>query len=255
MQINSDPANCGSCSNTCAAGQLCVVGSCCDSGLCRDCQSVLVISTSTQGDSALLASLGEAASQAASPVFCAIDYFDANGGATPTPGYLSQYDAVLAYSEVNNPYADPDGLGDSLAEYFDLGGRVVIALFADADDPIGGAFVTEGYLLLAPSNAVKATDSFNALIAAQAPLPPTSILAGVSSISGTGLRADQALQNGGVAVASWASGAPLAVAGTVKDWEGNPRRIVDLNILPTDIATGAWAGDGVRLLQNALLYR
>jgi hypothetical protein len=58
-----------------------------------------------------------------------------------------------------------------------------------------------------------------------------------------------------VAVAKWASGEALAVVGTVVDAHGHERNIVDLNILPTDIATGAWTGDGIALLRNALLYQ
>lgn len=77
----------------------------------------------------------------------------------------------------------------------------------------------------------------------------------MSSISGTGWRGAQGVQNGGVVVASWASGEPLAVVGTVTDARGDLRNIVDLNILPTDIATGAWTGDGIQLLRNALLYQ
>jgi hypothetical protein len=75
------------------------------------------------------------------------------------------------------------------------------------------------------------------------------------SISGSGWRGAQALQNGGVAVANWASGEPLAVVGTVVDALGVARNIVDLNILPMDISDGAWTGDGIALLRNALLYQ
>jgi hypothetical protein len=53
----------------------------------------------------------------------------------------------------------------------------------------------------------------------------------------------------------WASGDVLAVTGMVTDLSGNPHNRVDLNILPDDIASGAWTGDGIRLLANAILYR
>jgi hypothetical protein len=211
---------------------------------------VLLISTLTAGDAGLMASI-----ESSSSAFCEVDYLDANGGTTPTAAYLSQYGAVLVYNDDNYPYADPLGLGNSLAEYFNSGGRVVIALFADAGYPIGGAFVSDNYLLLSPTDAPAATDSFSASIATQALVPTSPILIGVTSISGTGWRGDQTLQNGGTAVANWASGAPLAVVGTVTDTKGNVRNIVDLNILPTDIATGAWTGDGIQLLRNALLYQ
>jgi hypothetical protein len=145
--------------------------------------------------------------------------------------------------------------GDALADYFNTGGRVVIALFADAGYPIGGAFAADNYLLLNPVDAPEASDSFSASSAAQDLVPTSPILAGAMSISGSGWRGAQALQNGGVAVANWASGEPLAVVGTVVDAMGVARNIVDLNILPTDISDGAWTGDGIPLLRNALLYQ
>jgi hypothetical protein len=169
--------------------------------------------------------------------------------------FLSQYGAVLAYNDDVFPYSDPAGLGDALAGYFNGGGRVVIALFADAGYPIEGAFATDNFLLLNPIDAPEATDSFSASSPAQDRVPTSAILSGVSSISGTGWRGAQGVQNGGVVVASWASGEPLAVVGSVMDARGDLRNIVDLNILPTDIATGAWTGDGIQLLRNALLYQ
>jgi hypothetical protein len=211
----------------------------------------------TAGDSGLLSSLQAALIDGSPPTACAVDYFDANRGTTPTAAFLSQYDVVLAYNDDNYPYADPVGLGNALAAYFDNGGRVVIALFADAGYPIGGAFA-DNYLLLNPVNVGMASDSFSYMSALINPPDPAAvplILGGVNSISGTGWHGTLALQNGGIAVASWASGEPLAVVGTVTDSNGNLRNIVDLNILPTDIATGAWTGDGIQLLRNALLYR
>ncbi len=238
----TDPANCGSCGNACGAGQTCW------SGTCASCQPVLLISTLTGQNAGLVSAL-----ESASSAFCRIDYLDANSGTTPTSAFLSQYGAVLAYNDDNFPYSDPTGLGNALAGYFNGGGRVVIALFADAGYPIGGAF--SNLLLLDPVNAPLATDSFNASIATEDLVPTSPILAGVTSISGTGWRGAQALQNGAVAVASWASGEPLAVVGAVIDGNGRRRNLVDLNILPTDVATGSWTGDGVRLLTNALLYQ
>jgi hypothetical protein len=192
--------------------------------------------------------------QQSSSAFCTVDYLDANAG-TPTASSLSQYGAVLAYNDEGFPYSDPTGLGNVLADYFDGGGRVVIALFANAGYPIAGRFATDNLLLLNPVNAPINTDSFSAANSAQDLVPTSPLLAGVVSIAGTGWRGAQALQNGGVAVADWASGEPLAVVGTVTDARGHLRNIVDLNILPTDIATGAWNGDGILLLRNALLYQ
>src|ERR1700722_2945152 len=203
----TDPAHCGSCGNACGAGQTCW------SGTCASCQPVLLISTLTGQNAGLVSAL-----ESASSAFCRIDYLDANSGTTPTSAFLSQYGAVLAYNDDNFPYSDPTGLGNALAGYFNGGGRVVIALFADAGYPIGGSF--SNLLLLDPVNAPLATDSFNASIATEDLVPTSPILAGVTSISGSGWRGAQALQNGAVAVASWASGEPLAVVGALIDANG-----------------------------------
>ncbi len=240
----TDPDNCGSCGNVCPAGDLCW------SGACSSCQPVLLISTLTAANAGLVTAI-----QNSSSAFCKVDYLDANAGTTPSAAYLSQYGVVLAYNDDNFPYSDPTGLGDALAAYFNAGGHVVIALFADAGYPIAGDFVTDNFLVLNPINAPLATDSFSASSPAEDLVPTSPILTDVTSISGTGWRGAQALQNGGVAVANWASGEPLAVVGTVLDAMGHVRNIVDLNILPTDIATGAWTGDGIELLRNALLYQ
>ena len=63
------------------------------------------------------------------------------------------------------------------------------------------------------------------------------------------------VEHGGVAIAKWKSGNLLAVAGTVTDANAKSRKRVDLNILPTDVASGVWTGDAMRLLGNALLYQ
>jgi hypothetical protein len=193
--------------------------------------------------------------QNSSSWFCRVDYLDANAGTTPSASSLSPYGAILVYNDDNYPYADPTGLGNELAAYFNAGGRVVIALFADAGYPIGGDFAAQNLLLLNPVNALEATDSFSASSSTQDLGSGSPLLNGVMSISGTGWRGAQALQNGGVAGAKWASGDPLVVAGNVVDARGIARNIVDLNILPTDIATGAWTGDGIALLRNALLWQ
>ena len=202
---------------------------------------MLLISTLTGANAGLSSAI-----QNSSSAFCKVDYLDANSGTTPTVAFLSQYGAVLAYNDDTYPYSDPAGLGDALAAYFNAGGRVVIALFADAGYPIGGAFAADNYLVLQPVNAPEASDSFSASNSAQDVIPTSPILNGVMTIAGTGWRGAQIRQNGGVAVANWASGEPLAVVGTVTDARGKLRKVVDLNILPTDISTGAWTGDGSR---------
>jgi hypothetical protein len=219
-----------------------------DSGQSDTCETVLLISTSTAAPPNLARGLKREA-----PAFCAIDYVNANDG-TPAPSALAAYDAVLVFNENNAPYGDPSGLGNALAMYFDGGGRVVTALFADGGYNLQGTFASQ-YLLIAPIYVPQSSDSFTNESPLEDLVPASAVLAGVRSIRGSGWHGSQGKQNGGVAVADWASGELLAVTGVVTDSSGRTRRRVDLNIQPTDVAEGAWKGDAFRLLANALLYQ
>jgi hypothetical protein len=67
---------------------------------------------------------------------------------TPTADNLQTYDVVITWS--NYPYADPEALGDVLADYVDAGGHVIVMPFAMSKDNwcLGGRFAEEGYMPL-----------------------------------------------------------------------------------------------------------
>ena len=73
-----------------------------------------------------------------------VDLFDASSS-TPTLAQLEAYTEVVAFS--NNPYADPVGMGDVLADYQDAGGIVVATTFDWFGPPFGldGRWMTGGY--------------------------------------------------------------------------------------------------------------
>src|SRR4029077_390785 len=73
----------------------------------------------------------------ADPGVTGVDLFDASS-ATPTLAQLTPYNIVVAFS--NNPYADPVGMGNVLADYADTGGIVVGLNF----DWFGAPFDLEG---------------------------------------------------------------------------------------------------------------
>jgi hypothetical protein len=269
----TDPGNCGSCGHACGATETCVAGACapvdagsaCSHGqtlctpdggasycadTCTPCTSVLLISTSSAPPAGLVSGI-----VAAAPSICTFDYYDASSG-TPSLGQVEPFDVVIAANANGVPYENADHLGNVLGSYFDGGGQVVVTLFGDGGYALGGEFGAL-YLLIAPESVPQMADSYASSVATQALVPGSPILAGVHSIIGTGAgwEGAQGVQNGGTAVAVWASGDVLAVTGMVTDLSGNPHNRVDLNILPDDIASGAWTGDGIRLLANAILYR
>ena len=80
----------------------------------------------------------------AEPGVAAVDLFDASSG-TPTLTQLEQYNIVVPFS--NNPYSDPVGMGNVLADYADTGG-VVVGLNFDWFGPpfdLEGRWQTGGY--------------------------------------------------------------------------------------------------------------
>jgi hypothetical protein len=214
------------------------------------CQAILVISTASTAPAGLLAGI-----QATSPAFCTVDYYAANS-ATPVLAELTPYQAILASNDLTGgTYSDPNGLGNVLATYFDNGGRVVVALFADGGYGLGGNFASK-FLLIAPVDVPSSNDTYVSTNTAQNLDPTSPVLAGVSSLTGTNCwHGTQGVQNGGAAIAKWASGDLLAVTGVVTDSNSKMRKRVDLNILPTDISSGAVTGNGMTLLGNALLYQ
>lgn len=224
---------------------------------------VLVIASDSAG-----AATDLAAKLTATGSFAVVETFDLGAAlcpeevATPTLALLQQYDVALVYLE---SFPQPRfALGDVLADYFDAGGRVVTGMippggrFAGLDCMLAGQCTVgcnangKPYGLIplsSPIGSSAAPDSLGTVLEPESPL-----LTGVSTLEvQTPLRFGSAsLAPSSAVVANWASGAPLVVRGEV---DGRAR--VDLNLLPfsddTDAAHG-WQGDGIALLENALLY-
>ena len=179
-----------------------------------------------------------------------VDAFDASRS-LPQLSLLQQYDAAFVWSSGGKAYPLAGGLGDVLAQYWDGGGAVVVAVFATAGDSLQGRFGTaaNGYVLIdGTANQEAPSDSLGSVLEPKSPL-----MAGVASISATqAYRSTGAVINGGAVVAQWASnGRPLVVRGTRA---GRP--LVAVNMFPpsSNAEGGFWAGDGAVLMRNALLY-
>jgi hypothetical protein len=175
-----------------------------------------------------------------------VDDFDARA-ATPTLAELQNYDAVLTWTD-SGGYNDPTLVGDRLADFFDAGGRVVVAVFANASIPIQGRFVTDNYLLIEPLGQIQPTDSLGTINEPNSPLlADVTTFTADSAYSSTG-----GAINGGIVVAEWGDGRPLIVRGVV-----DGRNRVDLNFFPPsdDSNSGSWIGDGAELMRNALLFQ
>lgn len=187
-----------------------------------------------------------AAKIAAAGSFDAVDVYDARV-TTPTLAELQAYEAVYVWS--NSSFANPDGLGDALADYVDAGGGVVVSTFAfwSTSINLGGRFVTGGYLPF--------TQGSQASPGGLTLVPVTSghpLLAGVVSFNGgtsSYHNAPIAPVEGATLVAEWSNGQPLV---------GFLGRVVGLNFFPpsTDSRDDFWdaATDGAILMVNALNF-
>ena len=186
------------------------------------------------------------AKQMATGVFDVVDLFDASDS-TPAVADLARYDVALVYS--NMVFADPVALGNNLADYFDLGGRVVTAVGANSLGwAVEGRFGAD-YLLIDPQPVIYNPDSLGDLLEPLSPLLKDV----VTLVEPGGYHgAVGATKNGGIVVARWASGAPLVVRGTI-----DGRNRADLNLFPVSADEGSdhWTGNGAELIRNALLYR
>lgn len=77
------------------------------------------------------------------------------GGSTPSMPTLLNYDVVML--EFDGSYADPNALGNVLADYVDLGGGVVTSSFDHAFPGLTGRFAA-GYHAILPGSPYNSTD-------------------------------------------------------------------------------------------------
>ncbi|MDB5220277.1 MAG: Tryptophan synthase alpha chain [Myxococcaceae bacterium] len=239
-KLTTDALNCGACGKTCLA----VMGETCVNNACvQACEPVALVGTNTTASATLKTRLMATGS------FCPVDFIDYSTAA-PTAATLAAYRAVLVYNDVDPGATIDTALGDSLATYYDAGGRVVISLFANGGYKVTGNFgtVANGYMLFDPLFVGSSNDSIGTIAE-----PASPLLRDVSVLTGNVWHGTQAVVNGGVVVASWGNGSPLIVRGVVKG-----RKRVDVNFLPFPTGSAqaqTWTGDGIALLRNALLYR
>jgi subtilisin family serine protease len=165
------------------------------------------------------------------PDLVAVDAFDGTSS-VPTLEGLATYNAVIV--AVNVPFADPDLIGDVLADYVDAGGVVVPTLASFVGGwPLGGRFRSGGYSPFTYGNGPGGPSTLGSFIAEH------PLMDGVSASTGD-LLGDVDLEPGAELVASWANGEPMVAT------RGG---VVGVNLFVG--ATGFWTGDVPLLLHNA----
>lgn len=187
---------------------------------------------------------------------CQVDIVSvaAIGGGVPELSTLLQYDAVLVWSNVD--FADPDLLGDRLADYVDADGGVVVCVFANSTTntsrQIGGRWKTGGYEVIPSGGGTTSSGGEQTLGRLLDPNHPIlqdvdGFAGGASSFRPT----TTALAPGSTSIAQWSDGKTLVAVGA------NPRR-ADLGFYPpsSNVAKGFWDAStaGGALMANALRY-
>jgi len=182
-------------------------------------------------------------------VFAKVDLFNAETG-SPTLAQLQAYDAVLVYA--NDEFQDTTTVGNNLADYFDGGGHVVIAVFSLMSyAALQGRWASGGYELIQPQPQENSGVSSPLIINE----PSSPLVIGVTSLTATSAYRNMAgaIINGGTVVARWGDSTPLIVRG-VKGMG----KLVALNMFPPSnqvLSCGqCWVGSGAEILRNALMY-
>jgi Zn-dependent metalloprotease len=152
---------------------------------------------------------------------------------TPNLAYLMQYDVVVLSS--NYPWADQVALGNTLADYVDNGGSIVMMVASIASGggySLSGRIVTEEYLPLQMSGGI--AFGKNPRFAAH------PITEGVTQLEGDIIVDSRAITGNGVSLGTFDDGSLIGAYNSEKS-------IVAINIFPYE---WYWRGDLIRMMGN-----
>lgn len=159
---------------------------------------------------------------------------------------LVAYDVVMTTNNgqwLSSGNVDPVYVGDVLADYVDLGGKLIVNEFAYSYDAwkMQGRFITQQYGPFVPATTDEEADvSLGNIIS-----PSHPILKNVSALDYSGFVQNVGLAPGAVALAAWSNGELFAAANA---------NVVALNLLPSlgDGSSLPWNGDLPTFYQNAI---
>jgi hypothetical protein len=170
---------------------------------------------------------------------------DCCSGPTCTQDELLNQDVLVIYS--NQPFVDPSGLGDMLADFVDQGGTVILAnnALVQGASGLGGRFMSQDYSPLKSSsdasNGAASLDTFDA---------GHPLMSGVTAANALS-HLDVFTTPGDVEiVATWDSGEPF-VAVKRHDPAPIPGRVIAVNA-PLD--DGQWGGDLDEIVTNGIQW-
>jgi len=171
---------------------------------------------------------------------------------TPTPDFLTQFNAVLFFSYHG---FDQFSLGNSLADFVEMGGGVVFCAYGNCGrgNRLDGRWAAQKLDPLTLGNTSRSPYlSLGKLVN-----PKHPVLDGVTAFDGgeQSSHGDGPPHPNSSIIAEWSNGRPLAVELKPGKTKGT---IIGLNLYPpsSDAATGGWKATthGARLMANALHY-
>ncbi|MGD8451852.1 MAG: PEP-CTERM sorting domain-containing protein [Phycisphaerae bacterium] len=177
-----------------------------------------------------------------------IDFYDIRTG-TPTLGDLLAYSAVMCFTD--SLAADPNALGDVLADYVDAGGGVVQAWASNlAGYGIAGRWLSGGYAPFVYGNFGGGQETIGTR---HVPAHPTLLDVDTFDGGSAGFRSTGPVQTYAIAIADWSGGDPL-----IAETPGKNGRIIGLNMFPpsSDVRSDLWVAstDGGHMMANAMVY-
>ncbi len=165
-----------------------------------------------------------------------------DGGSIPAPSDLLPYDVVIAWN--NAVWADPDLIGDVLADYHDAGGNVILAVdaWSAGDFRTGGRFIDEAYTPFLSLGGAVFNDVTLGWYDAGHPL-----MDGIAT-SAAHFHNQVALSSAAVPVAAWDDGMPFVATKMTGD-----HAAVGINTYYGD-GDVSWTTDAPLIVHNAIVY-
>lgn len=189
-------------------------------------------------------------------IFDKVDSMDVGVGA-PSLMALQAYDAVLLWADTSRGCSDPNGLGNVIGQYIELGGGVVTVqpyyLGASFGSGIAGTYQTRFSLITQGSMSFFRGLSFGMKSESHPVMDGVSMLGTVGNCYYRNRVAATDLKNGGRGVATWSDGSMIAVVGSP---EGHNRVDLNMTISTSDSPGGCLdpKSDGIKLVGNSLLW-
>ena len=181
--------------------------------------------------------------------FDKVDWWNMNTSGQPALQDIIDYDALVTWSSNHYPFPEPAVWGDTLADYVDGGGRVIIctyAFYGGSEFTIGGRILEEGYSPLLPETGTH--NQWDEIDFSNPDEEDHPIIEGTNYL-GSAFRDYVALADWGNLVVHWGYDGEEAVA------YNDSHTVVSISCYAGHAGSYSdWDGDYPLLMRNALVW-